>query len=408
MLGAQLLLARLLGLEAYGVYAYAIAVLNLLVILGKFGLDNVQLRFVAAYRGNREWELLNGLLGWSQRASLTGSLLLAVAGAGAVFLLRGTIAPELRYTLWIAFAAIPFLALSGLRQAALRSLDHIVLAQIPESVLRPALLIGLAGAVGAWTGGTLRPSAAMTLTVVVAVVTFLTGDVWLRGRIPARLAVADRRYARREWRDTAAFLLVVSLLNVLLNWTDVLLIGGVLGAERVGAYAAASRLAVVIQFGLNAFNLVAAPLIAEYHASHRASSLQQVISSSARGMLLYTTVVTGAVFVGGEWVLGLFGSGFAQAYPVLLVLAAGQVGNALTGPANIVMSMTGHQRSLTWMMSIFLVLNVIGTLMLLPLLGPMGAAIATAVSGIGMNIASAAFVWRHLGVSCLALPRGGR
>jgi O-antigen/teichoic acid export membrane protein len=195
------------------------------------------------------------------------------------------------------------------------------------------------------------------------------------------------------------------VINLLLNRTDILLIGAVLGTTQVGPYAAASRTAVVIQFGLNAVALVAAPLIAGFHAQRRTRELQRVITLSGYGILAYTVVVTAGLIVAGRWLLSLFGQGFPDAYPILIVLAVGNIGNALTGPASLVMSMTGAQRRLTVIMSIFLGVNVVFTLLLLPAFGPLGAALVTAAAGIGWNVTATLVVRRRFGLNCFAIQR---
>lgn len=203
----------------------------------------------------------------------------------------------------------------------------------------------------------------------------------------------------------AVFLLAISLVNMLLNRTDVLLIGSLLGTQDVGAYSAASRLATVIQFGLQAVSLVAAPLIAEYHALGRVLELRRVIALSGYGILGTTAAIGGGLVLLGPWVLGLFGRGFAGAYPVLAVLALGQLVNALTGPASFVMSMTGAQRVLTVIMSSFLAVNVLLTLLLLQRMGVMGAAVATSATTIGWNVTAAVYVYRKFGINCFAVQR---
>jgi O-antigen/teichoic acid export membrane protein len=61
-------------------------------------------------------------------------------------------------------------------------------------------------------------------------------------------------------------------------------------------------------------------------------------------------------------------------------------------------------------MSLFLALNVALALLLLPSMGALGAAVATAVATIGWNVAAAVFVYRRFGINCFAiqpLPRAG-
>lgn len=405
MLGVQVALARLLGVEGYGVYVYATAVMSVLVILGKLGFDNAQLRFVSAYRGEEQWNLLAGLLAWTQRMSIGASLVVAAGLTVVVGSLRHTLEGPLVLSLCLTSLAIPFLALSGLRQAALRGLGYIVCAQIPELLIRPVLLLGLVGAFWLWVPSPLSAAWAMAMTVVVSVVVYSMGDGLLKRRMPHEATEVAGEHRYREWLDMAVFLLVISLINLLLNRTDVLLIGSFLGRSEVGVYAAAARLATVLQFGLRAVNLVAAPLIAEYHARGSIADLQRIVTLSGYGIFSYTTLVSAGLVVLGKWLLSIFGQDFTGAYSILFVLAIGNVGNALTGPASFVLSMTGKQRALTSIMAVFLAFNVLMTLLLMPHFGALGAAAATSTATIGWNVVSAIFVYRHFGLNCFAIQR---
>ncbi|MHC4225731.1 MAG: oligosaccharide flippase family protein, partial [Planctomycetota bacterium] len=53
--GLQVLLARVLGLGPYGDYIYAFALVTLLSVLLKLGLDSATLRFLPPYLVRGEW-----------------------------------------------------------------------------------------------------------------------------------------------------------------------------------------------------------------------------------------------------------------------------------------------------------------------------------------------------------------
>ena len=71
----QILLARLLGHEGYGHFAYVMAWVNILVYLAVMGHDMLMMRNVAAHRARQEWALLAGVL--RHAAGLVGGLGLA-------------------------------------------------------------------------------------------------------------------------------------------------------------------------------------------------------------------------------------------------------------------------------------------------------------------------------------------
>jgi O-antigen/teichoic acid export membrane protein len=57
---AQLVIARVVGVNTYGVYAYVFAWMGVLAYFSTLGFDVALLRFVAAYEAEGAWALLRG------------------------------------------------------------------------------------------------------------------------------------------------------------------------------------------------------------------------------------------------------------------------------------------------------------------------------------------------------------
>jgi O-antigen/teichoic acid export membrane protein len=118
----HMLLARVMGVQQYGIYAYVVSWLFILVLLSKLGLDTMMLRFVAAYRAKSEWGLLHGVI----HSGTKLVLLLSVAVASLLFLtiwlLGERISSDLRLTFWISCTVLPVMALAEVQQAVLRLL----------------------------------------------------------------------------------------------------------------------------------------------------------------------------------------------------------------------------------------------------------------------------------------------
>ena len=142
----SLLLARLLGVAGYGIYAYALSWINLLTVPATFGLDTLLIRNVAAYQANSEWGLIRGLLRRTNQMVLTISLILTLSASIVAWFLLENFTSERLFTLLMAFSLVPFMALIRLRQGTMRGLRRVVLGQAPELLIRPLLLLAfLAG-----------------------------------------------------------------------------------------------------------------------------------------------------------------------------------------------------------------------------------------------------------------------
>jgi len=119
----SIVLARLLGTDGYGLYAYVMAWVGLLVIPAMLGLDRLVVKEVAAAKAREEWGLVRGIASWSRRTVLVLSCGIGIV-ACLVAMLIGREGTSLVFA--AAILALPFSALSGVYQAADRRLrvDH--------------------------------------------------------------------------------------------------------------------------------------------------------------------------------------------------------------------------------------------------------------------------------------------
>jgi O-antigen/teichoic acid export membrane protein len=91
-----------------------------------------------------------------------------------------------------------------------------------------------------------------------------------------------------------------------------------------------------------------------------------------------------------------------MARPALLILAGGQLINALAGSVGLLMAMTGHQVESSIVLAVSAGLNVGLNYLLIPRYGLVGAALATGISTVVWNVTLAVRVRRLLGVRSTA------
>ena len=149
MLLASVLLARILGASGYGVYAAAVALVLLLSVPTSLGLPILLIRLLATYQLREQWGLIRGLLTFANQVVLGVGAVIGVTGALVVWHFADRLGADKSAALWWGMALLPFVGLGALRSAALRGLQHVVLGQIPDSLVMPGLLVGaVTGMVG--------------------------------------------------------------------------------------------------------------------------------------------------------------------------------------------------------------------------------------------------------------------
>ena len=359
----QLLLTNSLGLGQYGIFAWVYSWLSVALLCCCFGYDTALVRFVATLREHAEWSTLKGLLHQSNSQGFVAAALVALLTASTV-ILWGDLNGELKLTILIACLVLPVLVLATLRQAVLRGLKLVAWARVPDTILRPTLaIIGIALT---WLIlPALSSSVAMSIMAIAIVLSWVFGEVVLRVKQPSQLPKEREREFDTLWFRTALPLLLVSGIQTLLNQIDTIMVGTLIGFESTGIYAVAARLSVLTLFGMQAVNMIVAPLISVSIQESNRDELQAMLRTAAKLIIFSSVPVVVVLAWCGTWILGLFGSGFELGFPVLLLLTAGQLINTSCGPVGFMLSMTGYERRSLRILLIALVTNVVLNLSLI-------------------------------------------
>jgi len=403
--GSGVLLARILGAQGYGVYAYAMALVTLLAVPAQLGFPSLLIRNIAAYEVRGQWALMRGLLIRSNQVSLAFSLLLYGALSGGYWLLRGADDSESMSTILWGGMLLPLLTLGAMRGAALRGLRHVALGPFPEMVLKPALFILLLFVVPVFRPGlTLSPAVVMSTHVIAAAVTFGVGAFLLVRRLPAEMKEVRPKFDTRIWFASAIPLLAISALEIINAQIGVLFLGILAVPEDVGVYRATNAAADLVGFAYLAVGMAVAPSISRLFSQRNLSGIQHLMTKSARVSLCFALPVA-ALFIGfGGSVVGVvFGEEFRRGGVALGILSVGQIVNCATGAVVPLLNMTGFEKDTLKGFGLAITCNLLLDLFLIPIWNVEGAAFASATSLIVWNVFLVWLVYRRLGIDATAL-----
>jgi len=405
-LGYSIVLGRLLGAAAYGVYSYAIAWMQLLVVVASLGFGTLLVRDVARFTAQGDWCATRGLVRWTTAVGLVNSLIVMLLCA-AVALAAGAAADPVTRALIVALALVPMLVLARLRQSALQGLHRVVAGQVPEMLARPLVFIGLIAVAYAFMPETLTPVGVIGLNGVSTAVALVLGMVLLRRSLPGAFWQARPRYEGRVWLLAGVSLFLVTGIRMMNAKVDTLMLGMLQGAEWVGIYTAANRAPELITFCLLAASASLSPAVASLYAKRDMARLQRVVTRGARIVLVGSLVVGGAFVVFGRWFLLLFGPDFVSGHTTLVILSISRILSASLGAVGMLLVMTGHERDVARAVAVGFVLNVALDWLLIPVLGMNGAAIGSASSMMVWNGILVAQVWRRLRINPTAFGHIG-
>lgn len=402
-----IVLARMLGPGGYGVYAYAFALMNLLLVIAEAGVPNLLMREVAASAARGEWGLLRGALRRSVQFVTLASTTVALLGLMVVWALAEALAPAMLWTTILMLLLLPMSAGEKTVGFALRGLNRVVLGQTVDMLLRPVLVLALAIAVFSIWPEWRQPQAAMAAQFLAAVVVVTGGWFILRRVMPAPARTAQLVCRNREWLRSAMPFILIGGAGIINSNTDIIMLGWFTDAEEVGIYRVAVQGATLVAFGLQVVNTVVAPHFSRLCAQGDMARLQQLATRSARAVLLVATPVALLLtLAGGALVRWVFGVEFAAAHAPLAILAIGYLINAAFGPVGALLMMTGNQGVTAAILLRISFLNVILNAIFIPFFDGVGAAIATSVCVAALPWVLSGELKKRMGLSSSAWSSG--
>ncbi|HRQ65526.1 MAG TPA: flippase [Xanthomonadaceae bacterium] len=382
---ASLLYARVLGPELYGAYAYVMAWVAVLTVLAGLGVPKYLVKLCSQSPGSHV-----RLLHWGDRWMATGGLVAAALLATLALLASS---PASRLLLLLA-AAIPLLSNLGLvRQSLLQANGFVARSQWAQRLLAPVLV--LLAMLAIWLAfGQFSPVALLAATLSASALALLVNQVQWR-RVARRMR--SREECEPKLRDALHFVWLGAM-YLILNRTDILMLGALSGTEAAGIYAVSVRAAEAVLIVGMAANMAAAPRFARFHSEGNLAAVERLLRAMAWRVLLLTVPLAGVLVLFAEQILGfLYGSAYAEGATVLRILGLAQLFVVAGGSLGTVLNMTGHERAHMRAVSLAVAVNVVMNALLIPHFGAEGAAVATCCSVIVCRLVMQYQVRRRLG-----------
>lgn len=401
---ANVYLSRLLGMSGYGEYVIALSWAMVLMLPAKAGFDNSALRFSSIYFESGEHGRLRGFI----RVAGTIVGLISLLLAAIVLVAGDRFMPVSDVTRTWTAALIPVLALLALHSVIMRTARRVIAAQFYEQVLRPLLLIAGAAAATLWLDQRLTAGSAMAITALAALAALAGLLVQLHRAMRVSRKHAPSYAGWRQWLAVSAPLLMLGVIQELMNQIDIILLGSLADEREAALFAASWRLASLVPFALIALATMAGPLIAAAYQRGATDELSRVAHVVARAGFAFALAAALALFLAGEWLLGLYGPEFRAGQAVLATLLLGGIVNAFTGVVAYFMTLTGHERQAVVIFVVALGLSVALNLFLIPRLGALGAAIASSTALAVYNLLMLVYVRRVIGIDASALALAPR
>jgi O-antigen/teichoic acid export membrane protein len=402
----QVLIVRYLSKADFGVFAYGLALVTMGQSIAVLGLDKAVARFLPIYDEQRAHD------------KLLGALLLVIGtivalGAAVVALFWGL--HDLLGGPGAAGGTATTVLLILILLAPLQALDDIVMSTFAvftkpraiffrKYVLAPGLRLAAILAVIASESDVRSLAAGYVAAGALAVAAY--GAMLVRTlRRNGILGPAPLRAARLLAREIYGFalpLLAVDLMFVVMNGSNVVLLGFFGDASDVADYRVVQPAAHLNVLVMTSFTLLFTPMAARLFARDDRAGIQELYWRTAVWIAVFSFPVFAATFaLSHTLTVAMFGEQYASSAPILALLSLGYYFSAALGFNGLTLRVYGLVRYSVVIAVVAAIANVALNLILIPRYGALGAGIGTCATLVFHNVLKQAGLRMGTGISVL-------
>ena len=405
----RILVSRVFGQTAYGLYRASADMCEVLMRAGMVGADKGLLRFVAAHRAANEPDLEERAIGSALR--LAGGVLSFLAlGLMLAAPTIARISGNVEFS-WLLPVMAPALLAGGLVVVLMAATLGAKVTRVNlfiRGVAEPVLL--LATTVVAWlVGRSLTGLAAAHLLTYLALLVL----AWVGARTVIGRGRLWRSLRQLPHGGFSKFVLPIGgseLMNAILQRANVFILTAFAGAPTVAVFAAAEELGRSVAGIRYAFDSVAGPMMAESLRLGDVERLRYNLQLMTRWVTSAAAPIAAVLLALRPELLWLYGPDYRVGTNAMTLLVIGHLVNGVLGLSGYVLVMSGRSGLFFWNNFGAAALNFILALVLVPRYGVTGAAVASLVGVTALQGTLFWQVWRLQGVHpfapALAKPLG--
>lgn len=394
----QIFLARWLGAHEFGIFVVVWTWVILLSSLVALGFDSAVIRLLPEYDQAGDKEAVRGVLTASRLVSITSSTLLVIVAISGVWLFSDFVTSHYVIPLYLGFACLPLLSLMNVQDGISKAYDWFDIALIPTYIFRPLAILGFVALAGLYAEEHTAEwalTAAIGGTYVIALLQYLA----LRVRLGPSLTSGPKRIELKSWLKISIPILAIDGFFLLLTSTDVLVASYFVDPGEVAIYHVAVKTLAIAHFVYFAMRAVSGHRFSRYYHSGDHEGLERYAALAAQWSFWPTLLICGLLLASGHVLLSLFGEAYCAGYPLMFVLAIGILVRASIGPAESLLTMSGHQMVCARIYALTFALNLGLNVVAIWQFGLMGAAVATSLSLVFETFALNRMVKRQLKIN---------
>jgi O-antigen/teichoic acid export membrane protein len=375
---------RYLSTSNYGAWTYALAAVTFLKGITTFGLNRAISRFIPLHLERREYPEFYGVLALVMGALLTlGALVIGVFYLlpESVSRLAGVSDPAPIQLMFVLILMVPFETLDNVLLGVSAALGDSRTIFVRRFLLHPGLRLAVAVILVALGAGVTVLAIGYVLAALIGVSYYAVGVVRAMGA-EGLLRFGLVRGLRLPVRQVLTFTVPAMAADwgaIFMAASGPLILGYLADMSTVALYQVVVPLAAMNLLVSKSFAMLYEPSASRLIARGDAAGLSRLYWRSAVWVAVLTFPMFAVSFAAARPLVELFyGARYADAAPILSVLALGQFVHGVVGFNAETLRVGGHLKQLIGANAAGLVTNIALSIVLIPSMGALGAAVGAA------------------------------
>lgn len=373
-----ILLTRILGPEGYGLFALAISVLTASRIFSEFGIPWSAGTYITQFRDESKDRAATVVVESGMilllTAAITSLLVLSLSGVIASILSEPAISTLLAVGAGIVF----FSTVHTFNRHVLQGYDDVRSSAVVHSLQGILTVVFVSGLV-IYDPSPLSAIVGYTLAYAVAVV----AGVVVVGKVATltEFVSTGRSEIRKKVARYSVPLAVTRLSEVVDGQVDVLLVGYFVNPTGVAFYALGKQISRSVQAPAQSIGFALSPTYGARKATGDLETATAIFEESlSKTLILYVPASAGIFVIADPAVPVVFGDSYTGAIPIVQILSLFVFFVSLIAISDYAIDYLGRARSQAILKGVTSIGNVVLNLILIPVLGVTGAAIATVIT----------------------------
>lgn len=399
-----LIIANLFGADGLGDYVLSITVLRLFTLLSKLGLDTTSIKFIASFASQNKWTSIfkfrNKVVFILIISSIFFSFLMYTLSQPIADLINAQvkyIKLNSFFILPMSFFMLHYQSLRGLKRIAEFSFFY----RMSQSLFTVVSVLIIYYFI---QDNEVPIYAYLVSLLLVSVLAFLSFRYNLNKKSYGKESAEMQILKYSQILKISIPLMFAQSVQFIMAWTDKLMLGSMTTTVDVGVYHTAFKLSMFAAVALMSVNSIASPKFAEMFAKKDFLGLKKVVHQSTKMIFWSSFPLVIVFFMFPDFLLGLFGEEFKVGVTAFIFLSCGRLISSFSGSVGNILQMTGNQNIYAIILLIGAILNVVLNLILIPLYGINGAAIASMSSLIVWNLSMVLVVKQKFGFYTFYIP----